>query len=170
MASATNTDYGNGLNDITGSEYDWGIYNAISNGGNQQGIWHLLTRTEWSYILSSRKNASNLKSYATVCGVKGYIILPDEFELPEALTFSPTTDYTTNTYGVKDWEKMENAGAVFLPNVKYKYSQSSKVQLTSNSNFSYYWTSSCSSSSEARNAFGSYYDRHNGLAVRLVTE
>ena len=171
MASITNTDYGNGLNDITGSEYDWGIYNAISNGGNQQGIWHLLTSTEWSYILSSRKNASNLKSNATVCGVKGYIILPDEFELPEELTFSPTTDYTTNTYGAKDWEKMENAGAVFLPNVKYKYkySLSSKVQLSSSSS-SYYWTSSCSSSSRAQSAFEYYFDRHNGLAVRLVTE
>lgn len=171
MTSKTNSDYGNASNDITGSEYDWGIYNAISNGKNQQGLWHLLTKEEWDYILFSRKNASKLKSNATVCGVTGCIILPDEFELPEGLIFSPTTlGYMTNTYGAKDWESMENAGAVFLPDIKYRHYLYSKIQLSNNSGYDNYWTSSQSPYNKAKCISGSAVERYYGLAVRLVTE
>lgn len=46
MTSTTNADYGDGNNDIAGTNYDWGVYNAISNGGNAKGLWRTLTTAE----------------------------------------------------------------------------------------------------------------------------
>lgn len=34
------------------SNYDWGVYNPITNGGNQAGLWRTLTQYEWNYLLS----------------------------------------------------------------------------------------------------------------------
>ena len=33
------------------TNFDWGVYNAISNGGNTPGLWRTLTRDEWTYLL-----------------------------------------------------------------------------------------------------------------------
>lgn len=92
---------------------DWGN-NAISNGGNKKELWRTLTYYEWSYLLNSR--SLSLYSLASVMGVKGLIILPDDWDAPEGVSYSPTTsDYTTNVYGESKWKLMEEAGAVFLP-------------------------------------------------------
>lgn len=32
---------------ITGTKYDWGLNNAVSNGGNRAGLWRLPTIDEW---------------------------------------------------------------------------------------------------------------------------
>ena len=37
---------------------DWGVYNAISNGGNQAGMWRTLTKAEWEYLLYEIGRAS----------------------------------------------------------------------------------------------------------------
>ena len=100
----------------TSANYDWGVFNAISNGGNQAGIWRTLTRNEWNYILTGRNLAQYLCSQATVCGVHGYVLLPDDFTLPDGLTWSyQTNDWDTNTYGPQAWSAMEATGAIFLP-------------------------------------------------------
>lgn len=98
--------------------FDWGVYNAISNGGNKPGLWRTLLDTEWRYLLTERPHADELRSFATVCGEKGYLLLPDDFQLPDGLSFTPRSkDYTTNRYDTKEeWWKMELAGALFLPN------------------------------------------------------
>ena len=46
MTSTTDTDYGDGSSPVAGTQYDWGVLNAISNGGNQTGIWRTLTKDE----------------------------------------------------------------------------------------------------------------------------
>lgn len=166
MTSSMNSDYGDSDNDITSTEYDWGIYNAISNGGNQQGVWHLLTYAEWQYLLNSRKNASNLRSKATVCGVKGEILLPDDFVLPEGLTFSRSS----NTYNSKEWEVMEDAGAVFLLAIEIRYEQNGTNILSNDSSWFHYWTSSIYLSSSSAYSINDYFNKYVGLAVRLVTE
>ena len=105
-------------NDLTGfyANADWGYYNPIINGGNQMAIWRTLTYSEWSYLLTQRPNAAQLRGLATVVGTPGYIILPDDFRLPEGQTFVNTnSDYTTNVYNSTDWSLLEAAGAVFLP-------------------------------------------------------
>lgn len=100
----------------TSANYDWGVYNAISNGGNQAGLWRTLTYAEWEYILNTRKNAEYLHSPATVNGVCGYIILPDNFKKPADITWTKqTNDFSTNTYTTDQWSLLESIGAIFLP-------------------------------------------------------
>mgnify|MGYP007101930691 FL=1 len=106
---------------------DWGIYNAISNGGDLPGRWRTLTKDEWDYLLYRRTNATNKVGHATVNGMQGIVILPDDWRLPSSCTFTPDNyDYSyyygeyrgfyyTNTYSVTQWDDMESRGAVFLP-------------------------------------------------------
>ena len=124
--STSNYDYyaygsnANNLNDGDGTA-DWG-YNAISNGGNQAGLWRTLTSAEWRYLMETRANATSKIGYATVGGKVGIIILPDSFTDPMTNTdsglFVPktTTGWTANVYTAgANWDAMEAAGALFLP-------------------------------------------------------
>lgn len=95
---------------------DWGIYNAISNGGNKPGLWKTLTREEFYYIKTERPSAESLIGTGVVNNINGLIILPDNWKAPNGITFhADATDCNTNTYSIKEWRKMEAAGAVFLP-------------------------------------------------------
>ncbi len=99
---------------IANTKNDWGVYCSISNGGNYK--WRTLESEDWVYIYEGRPNAYSKRSRATVNGVKGMILLPDKWTIPSGCSFSPNASYfTTNTYSVSQWKKMENAGAVFLP-------------------------------------------------------
>ena len=66
---------------------EWGA-NAISNGGKKANLWRTLGRTEWGYILCNRKDAVNLVGTGTVNGVKGVILLPDDWAAPAGITFN----------------------------------------------------------------------------------
>lgn len=103
--------------DIEGTNYDWGVYNAISNGGDEPGLWRTLTKDEWNYLFNSRANAAQKWARATVNGAKGVVLLPDKFTWPESLQFTatPGTNFTANTFDLTAWTSMEAAGAVFLP-------------------------------------------------------
>ena len=116
------TDYGDGENDIAGTNYDWGVYNKISNGGNQTGLWRTLTYKEWRYLRYDRTDADALYGTATVNGVNGCIFLPDNWTTPTGVTFKcGANGYSVNTYTVSDWAKMEANGAVFLPTAGSRY-------------------------------------------------
>ena len=54
-------DYGPSTGGIAGTNYDWGVYNPITNGGNKEGLWRTPTRVEWEYLIEKRPNASKLK-------------------------------------------------------------------------------------------------------------
>ena len=120
--STDDSDYGDGYNDIAGTNYDWGTYNKILNGGILVGYWHTLKQSEWDYLLNSRANASSKQGFGTVNGIAGLILLPDDWTLPEGLTFvsGKTVDFAQNTYSVADWTKLEANGAVFLPAAGYR--------------------------------------------------
>ena len=116
MTSKVSTDYGDGINDISGTDYDWGLYNPIRNGGNQKGLWRTMTFSEWEYICDLRPNAANLRGYVKVDTINGYILLPDEFIMPEGMTLDATvTNFTTNMYTMNQWKQLEALGAVLLP-------------------------------------------------------
>ena len=116
---------------------DWGV-NPISNGGNKANMWRTLSSDEWFYLFRERKNAEALCGMGSVNEMNGVFILPDDWKLPEGLTFNPITysmtwtdqyvippffhyhnpaetSYEDNTYSLEQWAKMEAAGAVFLP-------------------------------------------------------
>jgi len=112
---------GSRYNDLSGSYAyaDWGVYNAISNGGDTPELWRTLSMDEWNYIIEERENADNLKTLAKVNGICGGILLPDAFVNTTGVTFninnSDTTKQVLNDLSVEQWEKLESAGSVFLP-------------------------------------------------------
>jgi len=173
--STTNTDYGDGTNDIAGTSYDWGMYNAISNGGNKAGMWRTLTHSEWHYLRYERIDADVLYGVATVNGVNGCVILPDNWTIPFGVTFisGANGDFSQNIYTTSDWSKMESNGAVFLPAAGNRYS----TDVRGVGSFGNYWTISFDelNGADVLN-FGSgnvetiKYDRYHGRSVRLVRD
>lgn len=161
---------------------DWGV-NPISNGGNKPNQWRTLTREEWVYLFQKRPNASSKFGAAKVNGMTGVVILPDDWTLPAGCGFTPGMisasqwyDWskvpTSNVYEGTQWEKMEQAGAVFLPCAGYR-SGTSVDYVGAGGN---YWSSTQNSSSYTCYLnFGSIYlypedecNRSYGFSVRLV--
>lgn len=106
---------------IAASYYDWGLYNAISNGGDSAGLWRTLSNSEWGYILSGRTDASSLRALATVNGMPGLILLPDSWSGISGINIITTAySYTSNSYNASQWAQLEAAGAVFLPAAGYR--------------------------------------------------
>ncbi|MBP5723460.1 MAG: hypothetical protein J6X18_07820, partial [Bacteroidales bacterium] len=110
-------------NSLTGSyaNADWGVYNKISNGGNQAGLWRTLTKDEWQYLISDRAQASRLMGQGRVNNVNGLILLPDGWETPSSVKFTyDPGNYSTNVYSLDEWAVMQSYGAVFLPAAGYR--------------------------------------------------
>lgn len=159
----------------TSANYDWGVYNAISNAGNQAGLWRTLSSAEWDYLFNTRKNAQFLWSQGTVNGVVGVIILPDNFKKPSDISWTyRANNWTTNTYTTEQWATLEALGAVFLPASGLREgAYVGGVQYDG-----YYWSSSYYNSDFAYYLyFGSYgldpqsgYSRYFGFSVRLVQD
>lgn len=100
--------------DIANTNYDWGFYNVLQESPAQG--WRVLTNDEWNYLFKTRTNCSAKYSIGMVNDTIGLIILPDTWTLPTDLSFTPqATEATANQYTLAQWEKMELAGAVFLP-------------------------------------------------------
>ena len=147
------TDYAFGDNtSISGTMFDWGVYNAISNGGNQSNLWFTMTYDEFRYLLYTRTKASQLRAYATVNGVRGFILLPDNWQLPSGMTFVPMGSYAdiNNIYTSEQWSVMEDAGAVFLPAAGIvRHDSGGEYEWLGFGTIGAYWTSS--------------YDRKDGI-------
>ena len=101
MTSTDYSDYGDGSNDIAGTNYDWGVYNKISNGGNQAGQWRTLTNSEWDYVIFGRAQAGHLMGQGRVNNVIGLILLPEGWETPSTVKFTYAPgNYSTNVYSL----------------------------------------------------------------------
>jgi len=91
--------------------YDWGNNTIFGN----SGYWRTLTSAEWTYIIRTRPNARNKYGMATINGVYGCILLPDNW-VSNGYTFAAgNTSYFANNISQSEWSLMESAGAVFLP-------------------------------------------------------
>jgi hypothetical protein len=103
------------------ADADWGVYNSISNGGNQAGMWRTLKNTEWAYLFGGGKRAGRWGRASIDGRYNGIILLPDEWTAPDGITFQPAlVGYDSNVYTIEQWERMEAAGAVFLPAAGYR--------------------------------------------------
>ena len=156
---------------------DWGS-KVISNGGQKAGVWRTLDWEEWLYLFLYRPNAANLRGHATVNSVHGYIFLPDDWQLPEKLTFTPDPhDWTTNKYKLTQWLKMALAGAVFLPAAGFRTGTEGGYWGA----HGFYWSSSLYNDLSSQDARAFYFSekkigprdherRFYGMSVRLVTD
>ena len=180
-SSTSTSDYGTFI--------DWG-QNAISNGGNEAGLWRTLSKDEWVYLFHGRANYDKRFGLGKVAGVSGVILLPDNWDetKPQGLSFWPSVAegftwsssyytcsgcdrYADNTYTAAQWEKMESAGAVFLPAAGYRYGTT--VNYTGS--YGHYWSSTQYDSDYAYKLY--FYtaslgpqldDDRYGFSVRLV--
>ena len=160
----------------TNANADWGVYNAISNAGNQPNMWRTLSKDEWGYVFDTRTTDSGIRfAKANVNDVNGVILLPDDwnssyFGLSE--TNTNNTSYSSNTITASEWSLLEMLGAVFLPATGYRFGTSVK----SVGNNGHYWSSSYVNSTYA---YGEYFldsnlnsqdccNRSYGRGVRLV--
>ena len=202
--TTTSYEYGPSSKDLTGdyNYADWGMYNEIHNGENIDpiGTWRTLSENEWVYLFHDRENAERLFGLGSVNGILGVIILPDDWVLPEGITFNSGTEkgliwqmgtynnpwyryindnndnYTHNIYTELEWSVMELAGAVFLPAAGYRYGTSIE-NLQSRGQ---YWSSSYytrdSNSASALYFSSSLLNPHSGESrniggsVRLVSD
>ncbi|MGN0235949.1 MAG: hypothetical protein ACI4BD_06545 [Paludibacteraceae bacterium] len=169
-------------NDYSGDFADWG--QNIDDGTT----WRTLTHDEWTYLRSGRANAASLMGVARInldeagtTYVNGLILLPDTWTCPEDVTFKSgfASEYGIQAYAdyqtftLEQWEKLEAAGAVFLPASGGR--DGSGVYLVRYGG--YYWSATPYGSGSAIYLY--FYsggadwnddDRYLGRAVRLVQD
>ena len=167
--------------DLTGtySNSDWGVYNAISNGGNAPGLWRTLLYQEWRYVFNIRNTQSGIRyAKAMVNGVNGIVLLPDNWNASSYPLNEPnasSVSYTVNEITIEAWSFMEANGAVFLPAAGTR-----DTWWVSDAGFNGgYWSASENDSDYAYGVHFSdsdlnpayqYYYRFKGLSVRLVKD
>ena len=110
--------------DYSGDFVDWGT--NIGDGKT----WYTLTYDEWYYLRWTRTNADNLVGVARINlnadgteYANGLVLLPDNWICPTDVTFKSGFSNTGSvqayadyqTFTLTDWQKLEAAGAVFLP-------------------------------------------------------
>lgn len=180
---------GSYTNNLTGNyaNADWGVYNRISNGGNQAGMWRTLTKDEWNYLLLTR-NASTVSGIAnaryakaTIGSVTGLIVFPDSFTMPTGISVvsgsinSEGAAFADNTFTTQQWSQLEANGAIFMPAAGNREGSSFYNIVGSGG---YYWSSSCNGWSGAWYVYFSSGDvsmngngiRNKGYSVRLVRD
>lgn len=118
-----------------GDFVDWGtdakLASALGSG------WSTLSKNEWNYLLNGRKDADKLKMLATVAGVKGLVLLPDEWKAPDGVMVEKEMT-------AEKWATVEKTGVVFLPvagQMTATYDNSSWTTTTTFTEIGSYWTS-----------------------------
>ena len=176
-----------GSTSLTGSnaKSDWGVYNAISNGGKQAGLWRTITHNEFDYLIFKRSTTSGIRfAKAVVNNINGLILFPDNWNKS---TYSinkaneESANYSSNSISSSNWTKLENAGCVFLPaaGVRYAADYETTVNLmTAVGTSGEYWTAS-GDATEADADHLLFYEeglqfrswpRYEGRSVRLVKD
>ena len=152
------------LCDQTG-QADWG-YNPISNGGGQVNQWRTLTTGEWSYVFNLRSTASGKRyAKATVNGVKGVILLPDNWDTDYynlSNTNTSGASFSSNMITSLQWNTLEQYGAVFLPAAGNRGSVMQDDPCTTVVNvgsYGYYWS--------ATSIYNSFLSNYTAYALRF---
>ena len=133
--------YGPEWNHLTNTyaNCDWGVYNAISNGGDTPNLWRTLQHSvngsyngidEWTYVFTGRScpyryvhvGIGGIRASSEVEGnlISGIILFPDDFAWPTTYldvlaNINATVNPNTNRINEAQWSLLEKAGAVFMP-------------------------------------------------------
>ena len=163
---------------------DWGVYNAISNGGDEPNKWRTLTTSEWQYLFKNNKwtfGYINDGTNSYLC----FMLIPETFTAPEGTTVtvvSTTTSSTSasafvplaNNYTTEQFASLEQLGVVALP-CGGSRSGSSMSDVGTDG---HYWSSSAYDSELAyefyfysTRVYSDYSNiRFDGMSVRLVQD
>lgn len=177
MTSENTWDYVRG--DLSNTNYDWGVYNPVSNGGNVAGLWRTPKGEDFAYIFRSRSGHRFAPVY--IDDVYGVMLFPDgwdsdlyKFELINNEYPSVSTQITLG-----DWKNyLEANGAVFLPAAYWR----NGIVIRNSLNVGDYWASNYPVTSESH-GYRLYFYENNwiwpydltasfayGFSVRLVTD
>ena len=160
-------------------------YDSIDDWGSHiDGGWRTLTHDEWNYVISGRADAAAKCGVATVCGMHGIVLLPDNWS---GGAFNAGFDenrfdnsWDKNVYDASAWSDMEKAGAVFLPAWGFHIRSAGKLLLVRGiGSWGNYWSST--SDGSTNRAYVMFFNnlkmdaihnnyRHYGLSVRLVRD
>lgn len=111
---------------------DWGIFNNVMLGGNEDSVFRTPTLGEAKYLLADRPNAHSLRARARIripgvgaapdTLINGIILLPDDWDpaiLPNKDFLSDADGcvyYSDNEYTAEEFDRiLEPLGAIFLP-------------------------------------------------------
>ena len=170
--------YNYGLFDQNG-QADWG-YNAISNGGNQTGLWRTFTNGDLGELFEYRETPSGIRfAMACVGDANGVLLFPDDwiaslYTINEPNRFE-TGEFAVNAISASDWNSiLEPAGVVFLPAAGMR----SGTEVVYPNGAGSYWSSSNYNSYAYCLLFipteggdpDAAYDRNFGFSVRLVQD
>ena len=168
------------LNSQYNDWHEWGAHSIVNSGkpGNT-AWWQTLTHHEWKYLLSERDGYSSKRGTATVNGVKGLVLLPDN-STATIVSYSNHASWENNTYTTEQWKAAEAAGAVFLPCAGYRNGTDFDGGTNQDQDHGVYHSSSMSTGSAAWGIRFKTTDNYayleddypmapdNGHAVRLV--
>jgi len=156
--SSSNNTYAPSMEGGDNANYDWGVYNAISNGGNQAGLWRTLTAAEWDYLIGVDTsitcrivNGGRGEGYCCQLlranNIWGLLIYPDDFTQQE--------NYS-NLSNLSDIPE----GCAFLPMAGHREVRSVSYE----GSFGSYWSSSVDESDSGK-AYAMRFRQHNSLLV-----
>lgn len=157
---------------------DWGhnrirVNNSWTATQESDG-WRTLTVAEWGKLVQKCYYGGRFSAGSIVVdGVTyhGHFLLPDDWSLPEGLSFVPNKkDWTTNTYTKDQWYDMEARGAVFLPAAGVRYRENGSAAVTDVdlcNRIGYYWSSTGHGSEQAR-CIVFDLNKENGYETKVV--
>lgn len=154
--------------------------------------WHTMTQDEcnWFFAYTNTSNTtyadrSEKVGLATVNGVHGLVVLPDNWLLPTESSFIPqrVNQWNTNVYTIDQWAVMEAAGAIFLPAAGQRYvvvgdDGNEKIEYYNKDVQGYYWSNNplmegsnswCGLFRTSQITVGSDYN-YKGCSVRLIRD
>ena len=119
--SSTDVDYGNNRADVL--KADWA---SLVISGYPANFWSTPSKGVYDYLRDNRSTTNSLSpgaryTLATINSIRGIIIFPDVYTHPSDVTVGGSPVYNANSNctatisSTSDWDKMEAAGAVFLP-------------------------------------------------------
>ena len=109
------------INNLTGKceNCDWGCYNAISNGGDEPGLWRTLECDEWAYLFEHNK-----WTIGKIDGQLCCLLIPENVSGLKEAEYDDEGGYyyeivdaelESNAFTAEQFKKYEEQGVVALP-------------------------------------------------------
>lgn len=119
--------------------FDWGEWSGCNGTVDGTSGWRLLTNNEWEYLLGDNDARKGKFFWCHDHGVWGIALFPDNYSGPQPVFDSDGNITSLSNYywdsNEKRYQRLLDAGMVFLPSVDVAYRSSSSL----NWYYSYQW-------------------------------